>query len=53
MASAPGEEMALATLAKIRQLARQHPVVYLPAHDSGAARRLAARDTVKSANAMT
>ncbi len=49
----PGEEIALATLAKIRQLAQQHPVIYLPTHDPGAARRLAARDIVKSVNART
>ena len=42
----PDEEVALASLAKIRQLARASSLVYLPTHDPLAAQRLASRQTV-------
>jgi N-acyl homoserine lactone hydrolase len=42
----PDEELALTTLAKIRELARQKPLVYLPTHDPQSAMRLASRQTV-------
>jgi N-acyl homoserine lactone hydrolase len=42
----PDEDIALATLAKIRELARAHPVIYLPTHDPQATDRLASRKTV-------
>ncbi len=43
----PVEATALSTLAKVRELSREQPLIYLPAHDSEAARRLASRQTVK------
>jgi glyoxylase-like metal-dependent hydrolase (beta-lactamase superfamily II) len=42
----PDEGIASATLAKIRELARAQPVIYLPTHDPQSAHRLAARKTV-------
>jgi N-acyl homoserine lactone hydrolase len=42
----PNEDVALASLGKIRQLARVSPLVYLPTHDPQAAHRLASRKTV-------
>jgi N-acyl homoserine lactone hydrolase len=42
----PDEATALTTLLKIRQLAKAHPVVYLPTHDSEAAHRLESRKLV-------
>ena len=42
----PNEDEALASLGKIRQLARASSLVYLPTHDPGAAARLASRKTV-------
>ena len=43
---APDESAARETLARIRELTRQRPVVYLPSHDPEAGSRLAARETV-------
>ena len=44
---APDAKTARATNERIRELALQHPTVYLPAHDPGAAERLAERRTVE------
>jgi N-acyl homoserine lactone hydrolase len=43
----PDEDAALASLGKIRQLAKQSPLVYLPTHDPEAAKRLASRKLVE------
>jgi glyoxylase-like metal-dependent hydrolase (beta-lactamase superfamily II) len=43
---APDERAARETLRRIRQLARERPLVYLPSHDPRAAARLNARETV-------
>jgi glyoxylase-like metal-dependent hydrolase (beta-lactamase superfamily II) len=37
----PDENVARKTMARIRQLAADRPLVYLPSHDPGAAERLA------------
>jgi N-acyl homoserine lactone hydrolase len=42
----PDEDVAKASLAKIRQLATQSSLVYLPTHDPDAAQRLASRKSV-------
>jgi glyoxylase-like metal-dependent hydrolase (beta-lactamase superfamily II) len=42
----PDEDVALASLGKIRQLAKISSLVYLPTHDPEAAQRLASRKTV-------
>src|SRR5262249_30532921 len=42
----PDEDVALASLSKIRQLAKDSPLVYLPTHDPEAAQRLASRKLV-------
>jgi N-acyl homoserine lactone hydrolase len=42
----PIESTALSTLAKIRRLSKEQPVIYLPAHDPEAAGRLASHQTV-------
>ncbi len=42
----PDEDIALSTLAKIRELGRLQPVIYLPTHDPESAHRLATRKTV-------
>jgi glyoxylase-like metal-dependent hydrolase (beta-lactamase superfamily II) len=47
----PVESVALSTLAKIREAAQERPLVYLPAHDPEAARRLTSRQTVNVARA--
>jgi glyoxylase-like metal-dependent hydrolase (beta-lactamase superfamily II) len=47
----PDEGAALATLAKLRELAAARPTVFLPAHDPQAADRLAGRQTVALAAA--
>ena len=43
---APDPKAARATTARIQRLARERPTVYLPAHDPGAAERLAERRAV-------
>jgi len=43
---APDEEAALDTLRRIRAMARQEPLVYLPAHDPATANRLLTKQTV-------
>jgi N-acyl homoserine lactone hydrolase len=43
----PDEEAARATLERIRALAAERPLVYLPTHDPDAARRLAEREPVR------
>jgi N-acyl homoserine lactone hydrolase len=43
---APDEPAARQTLHRIRELARERPLVYLPSHDPGAAIRLDARQIV-------
>jgi glyoxylase-like metal-dependent hydrolase (beta-lactamase superfamily II) len=43
---APDEAAAVETLARIKRLARETPIVYLPSHDPGAAQRLATRTRV-------
>jgi N-acyl homoserine lactone hydrolase len=43
---APDERAARETLRRIRELARERPLVYLPSHDPEAAARLDARQTV-------
>jgi N-acyl homoserine lactone hydrolase len=43
---APDEVAARDTLCRIRALAKQEPLVYLPAHDPAAAERLLAKQTV-------
>jgi N-acyl homoserine lactone hydrolase len=43
---APDEEAARDTLRRIRALAQQEPLVYLPAHDPASAERLLTRQTV-------
>jgi len=45
---APDEEAARDTLRRIRALARQEPVVYLPAHDPASADRLLTKQTVSA-----
>ena len=42
----PNEDVALASLGKIRQLAKESSLVYLPTHDPEAAQRLASRKLV-------
>ena len=42
----PQEDVALATLARIRRLAKEAPLVYLPTHDPEAAQRLVSRKLV-------
>ena len=43
---APDERAARETLHRIRELARERPLVYLPSHDPDAAKRLDARQIV-------
>ena len=43
---APDEQAARETLGRIRELARERPVLYLPSHDPEAGSRLSARETV-------
>jgi glyoxylase-like metal-dependent hydrolase (beta-lactamase superfamily II) len=43
---APDPEQARQTLERIRRFTEEEDVVYLPAHDPGAADRLAARSTM-------
>jgi glyoxylase-like metal-dependent hydrolase (beta-lactamase superfamily II) len=45
---APDEDAARTTLERVRTLARERPLVYLPAHDADAGRRLAERAAVSS-----
>ena len=46
---APDEQVARQTLARLLELARQRPTVYLPSHDPEAERRLAGRTPVTPA----
>jgi glyoxylase-like metal-dependent hydrolase (beta-lactamase superfamily II) len=50
---APNEELARDTLHRIRCLAEQEPVVYLPSHDPGAVDRLASQQHVGGQTALT
>jgi glyoxylase-like metal-dependent hydrolase (beta-lactamase superfamily II) len=45
----PDEEVSRATLGRIRELARERPLVYLPSHDPESEARLAAGATLSSA----
>jgi N-acyl homoserine lactone hydrolase len=47
------EAQAAATLAAIRALAEAQPTIYLPAHDPGAAQRLAERRAVGLGQSIT